>query len=70
MLYYGKNYATEEKCMQDLLCPHWVFDDYSSVTPEFLQRLGVRLLLSDLDFTLAPKKQRTRMRRFAHGSKA
>ena len=42
--------------MQDLLCPHWVFDDYSSVTPEFLQRLGVRLLLSDLDFTLAPKK--------------
>ena len=42
--------------MQDLLCPHWVFDDYSSVTPEFLQRLGVRLLLTDLDFTLAPKK--------------
>lgn len=39
-----------------LLCPDWVFDDYTSVTPEFLQRLGIRLLLTDLDFTLAPKK--------------
>ena len=39
-----------------LLCPDWVFDDYLSVTPEFLQRLGVRLLLTDLDFTLAPRR--------------
>lgn len=28
-----------------------------AVTPEFLHARGVKLLLSDLDFTLAPKKQ-------------
>ena len=39
-----------------LLCPDWVFDDYTSVTPEFLQQLGIRLLLTDLDYTLAPKR--------------
>ena len=39
-----------------LLCPDWVFDDYTAVTPEFLRGLGVRLLLTDLDFTLAPKR--------------
>lgn len=38
-----------------LLVPQWVFDDYSSVTPEFLRQHGVRLLLTDLDYTLAPK---------------
>ena len=38
------------------LCPDWVFDDYTAITPTFLQRLGVRLLLTDLDFTLAPKR--------------
>lgn len=42
--------------MRGLLCPDWVFDDYTSVTPEFLKHLGVRLLLTDLDFTLAPKR--------------
>lgn len=44
--------------MLDLFCPHWVFDDYTAVTPEFLQTLGVRLLLTDLDYTLAPKRQK------------
>lgn len=44
--------------MPSLLCPHWVFDDYSAVTPELLRSLGVRLLLTDLDYTLAPKRQR------------
>jgi len=39
------------------LRPDWVFDDYGAVTPAFLQRLGVRLLLCDLDYTLAPKRQ-------------
>ena len=39
-----------------LLCPDWVFDDYTAVTPELLRTLGVRLLLTDLDFTLAPKR--------------
>ena len=42
--------------MRMLLCPDWVFDDYTAVTPEFLRGLGVRLLLTDLDFTLAPKR--------------
>lgn len=44
--------------MLHLLCPHWVFDDYTAVTPELLRRLGVRLLLTDLDYTLAPKRQK------------
>ena len=44
--------------MLSLLCPQWVFDDYTAVTPALLQRLGVRLLLCDLDYTLAPKSQR------------
>ena len=39
-----------------LLRPDWVFDDYTAVTPELLHTLGVRLLLTDLDFTLAPKR--------------
>lgn len=37
------------------LTPDWVFDDYRAVTPDFLHARGVRLLLTDLDFTLAPK---------------
>lgn len=44
--------------MLSLLCPHWVFDDYTAVTPEFLRERGVRLLLCDLDYTLAPKRQK------------
>lgn len=43
--------------MLKLLCPQWVFDNYEAVTPEFLKEHGVKLLLSDLDFTLAPKSQ-------------
>ena len=39
-----------------LLRPDWVFDDYTTITVPFLQQIGVRLLLTDLDFTLAPKK--------------
>jgi len=38
------------------LRPEWVFDDFTEVTAEFLASLGVTLLLTDLDFTLAPKK--------------
>ena len=37
--------------------PDYVFDDYRAVTPELLRSLGVRLLLADLDYTLAPKRQ-------------
>ena len=43
--------------MLRLLCPQWVFENYEAVTPEFLKEHGVKLLLSDLDFTLAPKNQ-------------
>ena len=38
-----------------LLTPQWVFDDYEAVTPDFLRARGIRLLLADLDYTLAPK---------------
>ena len=38
-----------------LLTPQWVFDDYEAVTPDFLRAHGIRLLLADLDYTLAPK---------------
>lgn len=44
--------------MLSLLCPHWVFDDHTAVTPELLNKLGVRLLLCDLDYTLAPKSRK------------
>lgn len=37
------------------LVPTRVFSSYAAVTPEYLADRGVRLLLSDLDFTLAPK---------------
>ena len=39
------------------LIPDYVFQDYHSVTPERLHALGVTLLLADLDYTLAPKRQ-------------
>ncbi len=51
-------YATREFDMLSLLCPQWVFDDHTAVTPAFLREHGVRLLLCDLDYTLAPKSQR------------
>ena len=40
------------------LVPQQVFDRYGDVTPEYLKDRGITLLLSDLDFTLAPKKVR------------
>lgn len=40
------------------LVPDRVFDDYAAVTPALLRDLGVTLLLSDLDFTLAAKATR------------
>ena len=40
------------------LIPDYVFNDYTAVTPKFLRGLGVKLLLADLDYTLAPKRQR------------
>ena len=37
------------------LVPHYVFDGYESITADFLKEQGIELLLTDLDFTLAPK---------------
>lgn len=38
--------------------PERVFSDYSRISPAYLTERGVRLLLCDLDYTLAPKSQR------------
>ena len=40
------------------LIPHQLFDNYQEITTEYLREKGIRLLLSDLDFTLAPKSVR------------
>lgn len=40
------------------LIPSRLFESYREVTPELLRQAGVTLLLSDLDFTLAPKSVR------------
>ena len=40
------------------LIPDYVFRDYQSVTPTFLKSLGVTMLMTDLDYTLAPKARR------------
>lgn len=40
------------------LVPSRLFQRYQEVTPELLREAGVTLLLSDLDFTLAPKSVR------------
>ena len=40
------------------LIPGRLYSRYEDITPEDLRRQGITLLLSDLDFTLAPKKVR------------
>jgi len=40
------------------LIPNRIFDHYAQITPDYLRRQGITLLLSDLDFTLAPKSVR------------
>ena len=40
------------------LVPHRVMDRYADLTPAYLKEKGITLLLSDLDFTLAPKSVR------------
>ena len=37
--------------------PQRVFSDYRRITPAYLTERGIRLLLCDLDYTLAPKSQ-------------
>lgn len=41
-----------------MLTPDFLFDTYRDITPDFLRSLGIRLLLTDLDYTLAPKAVR------------
>ena len=41
------------------MTPYRVFDSYRSITPAFFMRPGIRLLLCDLDYTLAPKAVKT-----------
>ncbi len=45
--------------MRVSLRPDRVLADYHGVTPELLREKGVRLLLCDLDYTLAPKAVKT-----------
>ena len=37
------------------LVPDRLYADYTAITPELLQSWGIRLLLCDLDYTLAPR---------------
>ena len=41
-----------------MLTPDYLFDSYQDIRPEFLRKKGITLLLSDLDYTLAPKAVR------------
>ena len=43
--------------MRVSLRPDRLFSDYSGITPELLHEKGIKLLLCDLDYTLAPKSQ-------------
>lgn len=43
--------------MKDYLTPDYMFATFDEVTPAFLQSIGVRALLIDIDNTLAPYEQ-------------
>ena len=43
--------------MKDYLTPDYMFGTFEEVTPAFLQSIGVRALLIDIDNTLAPYEQ-------------
>lgn len=43
--------------MKDHLTPTYMFGHYYEITPDFLQSIGVRALLIDIDNTLAPYEQ-------------
>ena len=45
--------------MRVSLRPDRLLAAYDNVTPELLQKKGIRLLLCDLDYTLAPKSVKT-----------
>ena len=43
--------------MKNYLTPDYMFGSFREVTPDFLQSIGVRALLIDIDNTLAPYEQ-------------
>lgn len=43
--------------MRSMMTPDYMFRTYREITPEFLQGLGVKAVLSDVDNTLAPYEQ-------------
>ena len=43
--------------MKDHFTPTYMFGHYYEITPDFLQSIGVRALLIDIDNTLAPYEQ-------------
>lgn len=43
--------------MKDFFTPDYMFDTFDAVTPDFLQSIGVRMLLIDIDNTLAPYEE-------------
>lgn len=51
-------YENEETDMSFSLIPDVTLDRYVQLTPAWLKERGVTLLLSDLDYTLAPKSVR------------
>jgi HAD superfamily phosphatase (TIGR01668 family) len=54
----NSSYAEEESLMSFSLVPDRIMDCYADLTVEYLRSKGIVLLLSDLDFTLAPKSVR------------
>ena len=44
--------------MRFSLIPHRLYAAYTDITPQMLQSWGIRLLLCDLDYTLAPRSVR------------
>lgn len=65
LLYYHL-YEKGERFM--LLTPDVLFDSYRDITPAFLRQREIGLLLTDLDYTLAPKAVRRPVTRCADGS--
>lgn len=49
-----KSVFTDMFKMASLFLPDYMFDRFSDITPEFLQSIGVRTVLVDIDNTLAP----------------
>ena len=48
---------TKKRGICYLLTPEYMFEHFYEITPEFLEEIGVRALLIDIDNTLAPYEQ-------------